>query len=287
MKNPEELFIVKASGEKELFSDEKLRRSLNKIGVSVEAAEKIIGRVKTELKPGMTTAEVYRLAFSLLKKTDHHVAGRYALKRAIMELGPNGHPFEKFVGEILKKKGFSVTVGKTLQGVCVSHEIDVIAEKDSRHIMVECKFHNEPGIKSDVKISLYVQARFEDVQKAWQKNPGHGQKFHEAWLVTNTKLTSDAIRYASCAGMKAIGWSYPPSGSLEQLVEESGLHPLTCLTTLSASNKRQLLDRGLVLCKELFQDRRSLKDLGLSEEKITQIEKEIHELCGIGDGHQT
>ena len=102
-----------------------------------------------------------------------------------------------------------------MQGACVSHEIDVIAEKTTAALVIECKFHNQPGTKSDVKVALYVQARFEDIQKQWQKQPEPSRKFHEVWLATNTKLTSDAIQYASCVGLKAIGWDYPPNNGLQ------------------------------------------------------------------------
>ena len=227
----------------------------------------------------MPTAQIYRHAFSLLRREARPIAARYALKQAIGELGPSGHPFERIVGELLTSEGFAVKVGETVQGLCVTHEIDVVAQKDNRHIMVECKFHNQPGIKSDVKISLYIQARFQDVAKAWQQNTAHREKFHEAWLVTNTKLTSDAIRYAECVGMKAIGWKYPPEDSLEIRIDRAGIHPITCLTTLTSSQKRQLIEKDIVLCKELLSNKDILRPLGIQETKISAIINEAEQLC--------
>ncbi|OHA64220.1 MAG: ATPase [Candidatus Wildermuthbacteria bacterium RIFCSPHIGHO2_01_FULL_48_25] len=273
-----EILIVKASGEVEPFSDTKLRRSLERVKASPDVIETIIEHMRKELKPNMPTSQIYRHAFSLLKKQDRPIASRYALKQAIRELGPSGHPFEKLIGEMLASEGFSVEVSKIVQGSCVSHEVDVVAQKDNRHIMVECKFHNQPGIKSDVKIALYIEARFQDVEKAWQKNPSHTEKFHEAWLITNTKLTSDAIRYAECVGMKAIGWSYPAEESLESRIDRSGLHPITCLTTLSSSQKRQLIEKGIVLCKELL-SKDALRSLGLQEAKVSAVVNEAEQLC--------
>ena len=273
-----EILIVKASGEIEPFSDAKLRRSLERVKASQDAIGTIIEHVRKELKPNMPTAQIYRHAFSLLKKQDRPAASRYALKQAIRELGPSGHPFEKLIGELLASDGFSVDVGTIAQGACVSHEIDVVAQKDNHHIMVECKFHNQPGIKSDVKISLYIEARFQDVEKAWKKNHAHTERFHEAWLITNTKLTSDAIRYAECVGMKAIGWNYPAEESLEIRIDRSGLHPITCLTTLSGSQKRQLIEKGMVLCRELLRND-VLRSLGLPEAKISAIVTEAEQLC--------
>lgn len=273
------ILITKASGETEPFSEAKLRRSLERATTSPTAIEKIVAHIRSELKPGMHTGQIYRHAFSLLRTSERPAAGRYALKRAIMELGPTGRPFEKLIGKLLGLDGFAVTVAQTVSGLCVRHEIDVIGEKDNRHIMVECKFHNQPGTKSDVKVALYIQARFEDVAKAWRKNPGHDQKVHEPWLVTNTKLTSDAIQYAACVGMKAIGWSYPDDNGLEARIDRAGFHPLTALTRLSRAHKQQLLARGFVLCKELLDDTSALRSLGLSPAKLATVKSEITQLC--------
>lgn len=274
-----EVLIRKASGETEPFSEAKLRRSLERINAPSVIIEKIVEHIQNELRSGLSTSQIYRHAFSLLRKKEHPVAARYALKQAIRELGPTGHPFEILVGELLASEGFSIEVGKTVQGSCVTHEVDVIAQKDKRHIMVECKFHNQPGVKSDVKVSLYVEARFKDVEKAWQQNPSHKEKFHEAWLITNTKLTSDAIRYAECVGMKAIGWSYPVEQSLENRIDRSGLHPITCLTTLTGTQKKQLIEKGVVLCKQLLERENLLQVLGLKEEKIATVINEARQLC--------
>lgn len=277
--NRQKILIKKASGEMEPFSQTKLRRSLERVHTSTESIEKVIALVEGELKNGDKTRDIYQKAFSLLKKYECPVASRYSLKQAIMQLGPSGHPFEKLVGEILASKGYLIEVGKIVSGFCVTHEIDVIALKDERHLMVECKFHNQPGTKTDVKVALYVEARFKDVEKAWQKNLGHTNKFHEVWLVTNTKLTSDAIKYAACSGMKTVGWNHPPKEGLEVLIDQTGLHPITCLTQLSNSQKQQLLESGIVLCKELLDNKSSLRTLGLSESKLTMVIKEMNQLC--------
>ncbi|MCH5685183.1 restriction endonuclease [Niabella sp. W65] len=82
-----------------------------------------------------------------------------------MTLGPTGFPFEKLTAAILESMGYSTRTGVIVPGHCVKHEIDVIATKEEHHIMVECKFHNRQGFVSDVKIPLYIQSRFLDVEK--------------------------------------------------------------------------------------------------------------------------
>jgi hypothetical protein len=273
-----QVLIVKRSGEREPFSEAKLRHSLKKARASSDMIDNIVGHIESELKDGITTSEIYQHAFSLLKKYRVSVAARYSLKQAIMDLGPEGYLFESFVGELIKSKGFAVEVGKIVEGFCVKHEVDVVGKKTGHHIMVECKLHNSLGIKSDVKVALYVQARFEDIKRKWEDQLDHDTKFHEAWLVTNTKLTLDAIQYAVCVRMKAIGWSYPDEDNLQSLTEKFGLHPLTCLTSLNSSQKRLLLGEGIIFCKDLLGRTDLLSSIGVSQIQIQRMTNEINDL---------
>lgn len=274
--------VRKASGDLEPFSEEKIIRSLERSGVAKELRDRVLSQIKEELYDGITTQKIYSRIFELLEKEKSPSLGRYNLKKAIMELGPEGYLFEKFVGALLKHHGYEVETGVSVFGHCVSHEIDVIAQKDNQHFMVECKFHNQSGIRSDVKIALYVKARFDDVEAAWKEKPEHQTKFHQAWLVTNTKLTSDAIQYGECAGMRLIGWSYPSSGSLQDLIESSGLHPVTCLNSLSPNQKEILLSSEIILCRDLLTaDQAVFSSLNLSEKQKAELLAEIRNICGL------
>jgi hypothetical protein len=206
-----------------------------------------------------------------LKRQHKGVAAQYSLRRAIREMGPSGFPFEQYVGEIFRLKGYSVRVGLIVQGWCVDHEVDVSARKDGAHILIECKFHNEEGFKTDLKVALYVKERFQDIKKRHESTNDANEHFHEAWLVTNTKLTSKAIEYSKCAGLNVIGWSYPKKGNLQDLVNETRLYPITVLTTLSGAEKRRLMDNGIVLFRDLFSRRKTLHGLGLDEQKINRV----------------
>lgn len=272
------IIIKKASGEEEVFSEEKLRTSLRKAGVLDSIADQVIEHISREAKEGMRSSDIHRHVMNLLKREAKGFAARYNLKRAIMDLGPTGHPFEKFVGEILKADGYSTQTNKMVQGKCVTHEVDVIAEKDERRIMVECKFHNQPGAKSDVKVALYVRSRFEDIEAVHRLEKNYIPQFHQAWLVTNTKLTSDAIRFSNCSGMNAIGWNYPDKGSLQNLIEEFGLHPITCLTTPTQEEKRRLVEHGIVLSKQLEGSETITAALGISESRAARMREEAREL---------
>lgn len=145
--------------------------------------------------------------------------------------------------------------------------------------MIECKFHSDDRRKCDVKIPLYIYARFLDVEKAWIEKPGHAQKFHQGWVVTNTKFSGDAIQYGTCVGLQLTSWDYPKKGSLRERIDRSGLHPLTCLTTLTKKEKQQLLDKGIVLCKELCQQEHLLNEIGVHPTRAKKVLEEAGLLC--------
>ncbi len=281
VKNKDEvIWVIKTSGEREQFSLHKLRRSLVRSGADDKTVEIVVGHLVPEIKNGMKTSTIYKHAFSLLKKSKYPVAIRYSLRNAVMELGPSGFPFEKFVAEVLRLKGYTAKTGVILPGFCVSHEVDVLMEKGERHIFVECKFHNQQGIKTDVKVALYVHARFLDLQKAHTiKEHMSDPIIHEGWLITNTKLTSDAIEYANCAGLTIIGWDYPERGNLQDLILETGVHPLTFLSTLTSRDKMDLLEQGVVMCLDLKKNPALLRALGFSEEKIKSVVNEVSRVC--------
>lgn len=271
-------YVIKASGEQEPFSEQKFRRSLEKAKADPATITRLIDLIKQreDLK---TTADIYRFALNELKKEERPIAARYNLKKALFELGPSGFPFELYVAKLLEEHKYQVSVGSTLQGFCVSHEIDILAHKENKHYMIECKFHIRQGIKTTVKITLYVQARFEDLKKQWHKDPKHTQELHKAWLVTNTKLTTDAIAYGNCVDMQLLSWSYPAKESLAQLIDQTGMYPITCLTTLSLRQKKELMAQGFVLCRDVHHYEQQLKKLGLSDLRIQKIMHESETVC--------
>lgn len=265
--------VLKASGAVEDFSEEKLKNSLMRAGANDVLAQWVTDKIKQRIKDGTRTSEIHDRAFDLLRKEEGPFAARYRLKRAIMELGPTGHPFEKLVAWILKGEGYEAQTNLLIRGKCVTHEVDVVAKKEGKQIMVEAKYHNERGIKSDVKVAMYVHSRFEDIKSV--------DRWDEAWLITNTKLTSDAREYSACAGLTAIAWNYPHDRSLQYLIEKEHLHPLTSLLTLDSWAKRALLDKGLVLVKEV--DDSTLSSIGVKQSKQQGILAEVRSLLNGGN----
>lgn len=271
--------IIKSSGEKVKFSLEKLRASLKRSGADYKIVNQILYKVRDEIYQGISTKEIYNRAFALLKKNKSHFASKYKLKKAIYELGPTGFPFEHFISAILKYSGYNTEVGKTLQGRCVTHEIDVSASKGNETTLIECKFHSEEGINCNVKVPLYINSRYKDVKEHWDTNPKNDTALTKGWLVTNTRFTEDALKYGDCCGLYLLSWDYPLNEGLKDRIDRLGLYPITVSTLLTQREKQFLLSRSVVLCRDLVDDKFYLDHLGISETRKKKILDEISKLC--------
>lgn len=277
--NNSSIDIIKSSGEKVKFSLEKLRTSLTRSGADEHVVNQILDKVRDELYQGISTNEIYNRAFALLKKNKSHFASKYKLKKAIYELGPTGFPFERFVSAILNYSGYNTEVGIILQGKCVTHEIDVIARKNSEATIVECKFHSDQGLNCNVKIPLYINSRYQDVKAHWTNISNANASLTEGWVVTNTRFTQDALQYGKCCGLYLLSWDYPKHNGLKDRIDRLGLYPITVSTLLTKREKQFLLSRSVVLCRELINDKFYLDHLGVSNTRKHKIINEISQLC--------
>jgi Holliday junction resolvase-like predicted endonuclease len=271
--------VTKYSGESEEYDESKLRSSLKNAGAEPVLVEYIVNLIREKLYDGISTKKIYQEAFKLLKSESNRTAGRYKLKEALFELGPTGFPFEQFIAELLNRLGYKTEVGVTVQGDCVTHEIDVIAEKDDHFILVECKFHNQKENRCNVKVPLYIHSRFQDVKRNWSSQPRHKNKSHNGWVVTNTRFTADAEKYGLCAGLELLSWDFPKRNGIKDLVERLNLHPVTCLSSLSDEEKKLLLDHNVIFCKQIYEDKNVLKAAGINPRNVNSIAKEATEIC--------
>ena len=273
------VLIKKYSGEFQAFDVNKLITSLRRSQADEDVVQHIAQKVEEQIEEGMTTKKIYQLAFKMLKAKSRVSASKYKLKKALLELGPTGFPFERLVGELLAHEGFATEVGVIVQGNCVPHEIDVIAQKDKNHYMIECKYHSDQGRFCNVKTPLYIHSRFLDVEKQWKRQKGHGSNLHQGGLYTNTRFSSDALQYGECVGLLLTSWDYPRGDGLKDRIDQSGLHPLTALTTLTKAEKIKLLDKGIVLCKDLHEKPALLEQIGIDKKRHKKVLADSKELC--------
>lgn len=270
-----ELFVKKSSGQLEPFSEEKLRNSLLFTGASPQKVDEIMDEVGSKVFDGITTKSIYKIAFRQLRKISRPLSAYYGTKRALLDLGPEGYHFEKFIARILKRMGYDTKVSVWMEGKCIEHEIDVIAEKDGKRVLIECKFHNAHDKTNDIKTALYVKARSHDIAE------GHfGRTDDEFWLISNTSFSDVAIRYATCAGLHLWGSNFPPQNTLQDYIRDQKLDSITCLAALTKTQKAMLLDSDVYLALELQEKPELLDDIGLDPYKKKRVLSEIKKIQG-------
>ncbi len=245
--------VLKSDGTVEDYDEDKLRQSLRLSGLSNDKIEYVLKRIKKHLYDGISTAKIHEQVERILPKASLAASIKYNIKKALFALGPTGYPFEHFVARVLSEYGYSTRVDQILQGVCVNHEIDVLAEKPGKVSLVECKFHNKQGTKSNVKVVLYVYSRFLDIKE----NPDNydlsqGRKFIP-WVFTNTRFTQDAVEYALCKGMRITAWRYPKKGNIQDLIERYALYPITVFTDIQVDKIKEALRSGIVVIKDVLE----------------------------------
>jgi hypothetical protein len=226
--------VAKLDGTKESFESGKLLNSLIKAGAERAMAESIVSDIESEFSERgnevLTTHEIYSRAFEQLRTKERPIAARYSLKKAVMEFGPSGFPFETYLAQLFIKNGYDAKTDQIVKGGCTEHEVDIVLTKSNgdtkETIFVEVKFHNSPVFKSDLKVALYVKARIDDLIAG-------GHPGARGMLITNTKFTDRAVEYAECNLLELLSWDYPQGNTLHDRIEAAKLYPVTALTSLS------------------------------------------------------
>lgn len=273
--------VKKRSGEIEPFELQKLEKSLKISGATNQEIRTIVKSIHPMVYDNISSDVIFKKAYFLLKKINTVSASKYSLKRAIFDLGPTGYPFEKLVGALLNAKGFKTKVGAILNGECVSHEIDVLAQKDGNSYAIECKFHSNAKTISNIKIPLYINSRFLDIQKQWNSNKKNKTHLKQGWLVTNTRFTQDAINYGNCIGLRMLSWNFPENNGISKNINEFALYPITVLTLLKNNEKLELIKNNIILVKEIIANPTILKAINITYHNRLKILEEAEKLCNL------
>ncbi len=272
------ILVTKADGSKEYFKIEKLRRSLRRAGAQPDEINQVVAQINPTLSDGMKTDVIYRTAFDLLRQGESPVAARYSLRRALFHLGPTGFPFERFLAKLFTADGYETQVGLMLEGNCAEHEIDIAAYKKDHSFVAEAKFHARPGIKSDLQVAMYSYARFLDLKNQKICNQDVCG-INEFWIITNTKFTSAARKYANCVGIPLLSWDYPKKNNLHDRIQKAGIYPVTVLHSLSANQIKTLIARDIITCRDVISNPSVLRHLHISTKKHEAILQEAKDIC--------
>ena len=200
------IYVVNNMGEREEFSLQKLYKSARRSGATHILAERVVSFLSGIVKNGDKTSDIYKSMKAFLLKEDKLVGMKFSLKESIRKLGPTGYPFEVFMGELFARYGFKTKVETFVKGMCTDYEIDFQAEKEKSMYLAECKFHSDVGSRVDINVILIAYAGFLDMLggRICSNYKANGGKVFRL-VVTNTKFTNKAIKYAHCYGVNLIG----------------------------------------------------------------------------------
>jgi hypothetical protein len=285
--------IRKSNGTIEEFDEKKLISAIMKTGAKIDVAHEICSYIKEKCDENyqdgspIKTEYIYHIAFKHLKNISKASALKFSLKRSMLEIGPSGFPFEKFIAQIWKHEGYVAITDQIVYGQCVSHEVDVVAWTPEKLIMVEAKYHSDAGSRTDLKNALYVKARYDDIRMNTFTPESFDKKnipdkstimpntLSEGWLITNTHFSNTAITYANCNDLKLMSFDYPDNGSLQDKIIEYALYPITILTTITKDEKKRLIEKDIILCQTLREKIHELSDFGINKDNIHTILEEV------------
>lgn len=265
--------VAKKSGQVETFDDQKFCRSLMSVGLSETEANNVCNKIWQRLPAKTDSQTIFRTALKELRRLQPILPTRYNLKRSIYLLGPAGYNFEKFFSHILHHYDYRTETNISVPGKCLNYETDVVAERQGEKFLIEAKFHQFEGIKSDLQTVLYVYGRFMDINEA-------AAGTYRPWLVTNTKVSEEGIVFGKCRNIKITAWHYPPNESLEQLIENKKLYPITILLSASEQLLKIFVQKDIFLVIDLLKHNPTeLSQLtGINLKQLNQIFAEAKQL---------
>jgi hypothetical protein len=220
------------------------------MGANRNIAYEIVREVEHQLYDGMSTEEILKLTFSLLRDHKPIINHFLDLKKGL-SLMISKPEFEKFVQILLADNGYRVSSNRLLMGKCVKHEVDGIARKDGVTYFVEAKHHQNYHSPTGLDESRIARAVLEDVTDGYELGKNK-IRIDRAMIVTNTRFSEHSKIYGKCRNILQIGWSSPQKMELQSLIENKKAYPLSCLKSLKTSTRIRLVNSGIVLIKQLL-----------------------------------
>lgn len=262
--------IRKRGRPQELFDINKFKKSLQKSGLDKAMCDEFVSKVDPDKSYCHSTAALFRRTHNRIYKKSKKLAAYYNIKRAILDLGPTGYPFEILCSEIFKAKGFSTEVSVIKKGQFIKHEVDIIATRPDLTLFCECKFHRSYRYRNDIKLPLYIHSRFLDL-----KNTNSYGEMQYA-IISNTNFTLDAIKYAEGVGLLLFSLDYPDRSTFIDLMKQYKVYPVTILRNLRKFEAARLLENKVVVIRGL--KFHHLEKIGLSRDRISEVLGEVKEL---------
>jgi hypothetical protein len=271
-------WVVKINGEREEFDKTKIFHTCKRTGVSDQVANKIADEVEAAIYDGITTKKILDMVLKKLKQEHPKHSQRYGLREAVAKLDPEEHEFEKYVSHLWEGHGYKTKWDQIVQGECIEHQIDVVAEKDGKRYLLECKHHTNPHRWCGLGTMLQVWAVIDDVRKGYEKDKAN-EGYENIWLITNTKFSAHAVRYANAKGIILTGWNYPDGNDLRGMIDAKDMDPIDMID-MPEPVRKKFSKAGIILLKDLLRlpfdelygktkiDRKTLRDIVYKAKEI-------------------
>jgi len=265
------VYITKADGSKQIFERWKVVRTCLRFGLKEEEANKVADKVESKIYEGITTKEILKLIFRFVKEFKPEIRHQIDLRESISLLRSKPD-FEFFVARMLKEEGYKVEKNVVLRGKCVEHEIDCIGRKGGETVYVEVKHHVNPHIFTGVDVFLKAYAAFLDLNEGC-KLKKNNVKFDKILIVCSTKISDHALEYADCMKISYIAWKVPRERSLERIISERKLYPITLIKNLRVREQSRLVDNGFILLKDLikFPAKVIRRKTGIDKKRVEEL----------------
>jgi hypothetical protein len=265
------IFVKKADGTDEAFNKEKVIRTCIRMGVTREVAEIIANKIESKIYNGIETKKILKMIFRFLKK--HKPSSKYHTDlRMALSLLKSKPDFEQFIQLLFKEHGHDVLKNQIIKGKCGEHEVDGIAKKNDRTFIIEVKHHFDYHTPIGLDTSRISRAVFEDVTEGFELGLNNF-RIDSSIIVSNTKLSAHARRYADCRGIKHMCWSSSHEFDLQSMIKEKKLYPITYLKGLKTHVREKLVSIGVLLLKDLIKKspKNLNKETGIPIETISSL----------------
>jgi hypothetical protein len=265
------VFVTKADGSRQVFDRNKVKKTCLRMGANNVIAEEVVKEVESNLYDGIQTDKILELTLSFLHKYKPNLRHRLDLKKGLSLM--NSKPeFELFVQHLLAESGYNVSSNRIVKGRCGDHEVDAIAEIDGITYFVEAKHHSNYHTPTGLDESRIARAILEDIIEGFELGI-NDLGIKQAMIITNTRYSEHARRYGACRNILQIGWSSPPDHSLQDLIEENKLYPLTCIKNLRKWTRKRLVNNGIIVMKQLLEDQPKIisRKTGISKKIIGNL----------------
>lgn len=264
------VFVIKADGTRQLFDREKVIRTCIRMGASIDIAEEIVEKIEMKIYDLIETRKILKMIFELIREHKSEVEHVICLREALSMLNPKPD-FERYIQILLSEHGYKVTPNQIIRGKCVEHEVDAIAREKGETYIVEVKHHVNFHARTGLDECRIARATLEDVNEGFELG-FNDLEIDAVMIVCNTKFSKHAKLYAECRGIRQIGWSSPPHGGLQTLIEDRKLYPITYLKDLPTTDRDKMTNVGVLLLRQLIE--RHPEELS----KTTGIAKDIIEV---------